>query len=412
MNINDLCFLDFETRALPGVSPSDGSVKTAGTYRYAKRSFAIILTYAIGEGPVRIVAMDRGFKPQSPNFGPEYRMGADLPLPLDLRRHMERVERGEAWLAAWNMGFDRQAWNEGTLFEPKLQPEHVIDVMAQAVASNLPAALEGASRFIGRGGKQDDGKKLIELFCSSNGATPQSHPVEWERFKSYAIRDTDELREVFKATRQLSMEEWAEYWASERINDRGMLADIPFCERASKVAAMDIARTNALIRRYTNGQIDKVTQHQKLADWVWDSLAYSEARNMLISEYDEEAGDVVEVKLSLERSRVSKLITFFQAKEKAEGGLSERDDVILKVLQLREFGASATPKKFDKILAQHDEGSIRGGYVWNGAAQTGRFSSKGVQIHNLTRAVLGKKGSLEPVAIEMINDLEVCDAAR
>lgn len=400
MNINDLCFFDTETRAYDDVSPSDGSVVTAGTYRYAKNSFVIILTYAIGQGPVQIVEN----ADMDPEFFRDWRN-----LPADLNDFIYRVDEGEAWLAAWNMGFDRAAWNESMPADCHVHPESTIDIMAQAVASNLPAALEGASRFIGRGGKQDDGKKLIQLFCSPNGATPQSHPEEWARFKSYAIRDTDELRHVYKATRPLSMDEWEEYWTSERINDRGMMVDLPFCERASRVAALDIARTNALIRRYTNGQIDKVTQHQKLGDWVWDSLAYSEARALLISEYDEEGGedDVQTVKLSLERARVSKLITFFEAKSKAEGGLSEHDKTILKVLQLREFGASATPKKFDKILATHDDGSIKGSYVWNGAAQTGRYSSKLVQVHNLTRAALGKKGSLEPAAIEMINDLDL-----
>lgn len=400
MNIEDICFIDTETRSLDGET---ANVKDDGTYRYAKNSFVIILTYAIGEQPVKLVELDWRV------WGKEKISFDDLPREnADIVEHAYRAADGEAWFGAWNAGFDRQAWNNSSLLHPKLLPEHCIDIMAQAVASNLPPNLEGASRFIGRGGKQDDGKALIKLFCSDGGGTPQTHPVEWARFKSYAIRDTAELREVFRHTRPLPMDEWEEYWASEHINDRGKEIDLDFVRKAAAVAKVDARRTNELLARYTNGQITKVTQHQRLADWVWDSLSYSDARELLISEYDDEhEQDIVTVKLSLERSRVSKLITFFEAMEQREGELCERDRILLHVLQLREFGASAAPKKFDKMLAVHDDGVLKGGYVWNGAAQTGRFSSKGVQEHNLTRSVIGRKGALEPEAIEMINELEV-----
>lgn len=400
-DIENIAFFDTETRAEDGVSPNDGSVVTAGTYRYAKKSFVIVSTFGIGEQPVFDVSLNDGFDGDWLSWDR---------MPDQLKRFHDRVEAGKAWYAAWNMGFDRAAWNNGTYDFPLIRPEHTIDVMAQAVASNMPAALEGASRFIGRGGKQQDGKFLINMFCRPGGETPQQQPDNWTRFKSYGRIDTHELREVFRATRPLPFEEWEEYWASEHINDRGMMIDVPYCERAAAVSTLDMKRTNELLWKYTNGQIKTVNQHQKLADWVWDSLAYSEARELLISEYDEESeddNDYVTVKLSLERSRVTKLITFFEAMREREHGLSERDELLLKVLQLREFGASAAPKKFGKMLNQHDDDVLKGGYVWNGAPQTGRFSSKGVQVHNLTRSVLGKKGVDELPAIEMINELEI-----
>ena len=60
-DIENICFVDFETRALPGTSASDGNVKTAGTYRYVQNSFAIISTWAIGSGPVFDVSLDGDF---------------------------------------------------------------------------------------------------------------------------------------------------------------------------------------------------------------------------------------------------------------------------------------------------------------------------------------------------------------
>jgi len=61
---------------------------------------------------------------------------------------------------------------------------------------------------------------------------------------------------------------------------------------------------------------------------------------------------------------------------------------VLRLLQIRLYGGSKTPAKFQKMLDSHVDGVLFGQYVFNGAAQTGRASSKGVQIHNLARDVL------------------------
>jgi len=71
-------------------------------------------------------------------------------------------------------------------------------------------------------------------------------------------------------------------------------------------------------------------------------------------------------------------------------------------LELREYGGAASPMKFNKIASQADNGRLKGSYVFNGAPQTGRFSSRGVQIHNLPRASLKE---LEEQAIIDISDL-------
>jgi hypothetical protein len=46
---------------------------------------------------------------------------------------------------------------------------------------------------------------------------------------------------------------------------------------------------------------------------------------------------------------------------------------------------------------------LPGQYVFNGAQQTGRFSSRGVQVHNLTRKALKN----EAAAIEAISSIEL-----
>lgn len=401
-DIENICFYDTETRAETGVSLSDGNVKTAGTYRYAKRSFVTVSTWAIGNGPVFEVSLHRGFDGDWLCFDE---------LPYQLREFFKRAQQREAWFAAFNAGFDKAAMFHGTADIPRIETDMTIDVMAQAVASNLPPNLEGASRAVTGRGKQDDGKYLIGLFCSAGGATPQSHPEEWKRFVSYGLRDTAEMREVWRATRPLPFEEWEDYWISERINERGVMIDVEFARRASAVAAAESARINRELVRWTNGQVSKVSQSARIADWIYDRISHSEAREILVKEWDENAStedglesDLKVGKLSLAKDRIEALLAFYADLEKRNGGLTEAEQLIVDVVTARQFGGSTSPFKFDKMLDQYDtdDDRLKGQYVFNGAAQTGRFSSKGVQTHNLIRSSL--KGA-EEEAMEYINDL-------
>jgi len=398
-DIRNICFFDTETRALPGTGESDANVKTAGTYRYARNSFVIIATFAIGDGPVIEMAMEHGF--DGPRFRP-------VDAPSVLLEFHRRVERGEAWYAAWNAGFDRNVWNHGTKLPP-LRVDDVIDVMAQATAANLPPSLHGASMVLGLAGKLPEGKELIRLFSAPDGAQPHEEPEKWRLFKEYALRDTALLRDIWRRTNALPMAEWEDYWVSERINERGVAVDVDLAARAAKIAAADKRRSGELLTRWTGGVVTAVTQTARIVDWVYEALPYAEARELMVTQWDEdkdasgdEEADLVPAKMSVARDRIAALLAFFAAREQTHG-LTDADRTIVDVLTVRQFGGSSSPGKFAKMVDQHVGGRLHGQYVFNGAPQTGRFSSKGVQVHNLTRSTLGEH---EAAAIDMINRME------
>lgn len=402
-DIDDYCFIDTETKALRGTPPALASVITAGTYAYAENAVVVVITYAIGDGPVRCVAMDDGWREGG------FRTAQ---LPDDLRAFIARaLSRGDRWFVAFNAGFDRTLLYHGMEDMPYLPPETFIDAMAQVVASNLPPSLEGASRALQLGGKQDDGKALINLFTKPDAPQPFERPEEWDRFKGYAVRDTALLRTVFMSTRALTRREWEEYWASERINERGFSIDREFCWKASRIADANVSRSNKRLVGLTGDSVDRVTQVQRIAQWVYDRLEHAEAREIMVKLYSEEDGEVKPAKLGLDRPRIEALLAFFDALEERQGGLSETDIAICEVLEIRQWDGSASPGKFEKMLLQvSEDGRLRGSYVFNGAQQTGRFSSKGVQVHNLPNKFIGmeaKQPEREAEAIEMINDLEV-----
>lgn len=400
-DIANICFWDDETRARSGVKPPLDSVVTAGTYAYARGAYTILRTYAIGLGPVRTL--------EHTDFSDEAGLTWKH-MPSDLKAHYAKAKEGLAWFAAWNAGFDRTIWNASSA-NPPLPTHCVIDVMAQAVASNLPPALEGASRALSRGGKQADGKKLINLFCSPDGATPQERPEEWERFKSYAVRDTDEMRAVWQATRKLPYREWEEYWASEDINERGFSIDLDYARRCDAVAGLNADRSNRKLAKLTGGVITKVTQRERITDWVYNRLEHAEARTLMVRAYDQDAEeDLKPAKLGIDRGRIEALLAFFAAREEEMDGLTDVELDLCEILEIREWDGSSSPGKFAKMLEQQEGGKLKGSYVFNGAAQTGRFSSKGVQVHNLPNKFVGleeKDAEAEARAIEMINSLEI-----
>jgi DNA polymerase len=264
-------WFDFEA-----ASPRD--LKADGTLRYATDAStrAIVLAYAIGDGPALAWHAD----------------GAILDwdhAPDDLRAAFDRAGTG----AAWNASFDSNIWNYSTLGFPLLVPERVVDVMVQAGVSNLPTDLEGASRALGGEGKQKDGKKLIKLFCVE-GADPREYPEEWQLFLRYARRDVEAMRDVYRKTRPLRLAEWREYWAFEHINRRGVMIDLPFVRRAAALAAEDGVAIGRRLAELTGGAVTRVTQAKRIAAWLHDQLPDAAMREVLtvgVSADDDVDGD-------------------------------------------------------------------------------------------------------------------------
>jgi DNA polymerase len=390
-SVDDLLWVDFEVG-------SAVDLKAAGTLRYATDAStrATVLAYAIGDGPPLAWHAD----------------GATLDwddAPDDLRAS---VSQG-AILAAWNASFDSAVWNYATLGFPFVEPERVIDAMIQAGVSNLPTDLESASRALGGAGKQKDGRKLIKMFCVE-GADPREHPEEWQRFLAYARQDIEAMRDVYRRTRPLPIEEWRQYWAFEQINRRGVTLDMPFVLRAEALAAEDSVAINHRLRKLTDGAVSTIGQAPRIAAWLHDQLADVAMREVLTvggsaddddDVYDDSDDDDDEqgTKLSLKRERVERLLAMLDVK-RANGSLCDSEAIAREVATLRLFGAGAAPKKFARLAAQQVNGVLCDQYRFAGAAMTGRMSSKSAQIQNLTRDVLGEDGAAEAPLVDAIAD--------
>ena len=83
------------------------------------------------------------------------------------------------------------------------------------------------------------------------------------------------------ATRPLPLEEWAQYWAFEHINRRGVTVDMPFVRRAAALAAEDAVAIGRRLAELTDGAVTRVTQAKRIAAWLHDQLADAAMREVL-----------------------------------------------------------------------------------------------------------------------------------
>jgi DNA polymerase len=383
----DILWIDFETKG--------GVPIEMGTHKYALHAKAIILSWAIGEGPVTVTAVE--------TF--ERALAWD-DMPDDFRAMAQRVFDGEAVMCAHNAPFDRAVWNHSTHDFPWLGVEEIIDSRVQAVASGLPAKLEFAGRFSGQGGKHEDGGKLIDLFTlPESTATPESHPVEWDQFCDYADQDTVLMRKVFNATRQLPLAEWKEYWAAQAISERGIGIDLELAQAAARMAAIDKQLTVGELIGLTDGKVKTIDSIKSMIIWLQDALPF-DGREILVKRQavvDEETGEIKKpTKYDLPRQKVEKLLAYLWSLET----LTDEHKRALRVLELRLYGGSKASAKFSRMLEQHVDGVVSNSYIFHGT-HTGRFSSRGVQVHNMTRAALPYEADVIDALVDGISAIDL-----
>jgi DNA polymerase len=391
--------MDWETR-------SELDLTIVGGALYAKHpsTMPLLLSWAVDDGPVKLWVPDLSshLSPKVWSFVKGY-VDAVGAFPPEL--HAFAKSAGCYWVA-WNMAFDRQIAQHCATPRfgfPDMPTTKTLDAMAQAAASNLPGRLDMAGRVLGLGSKTVGGKGIMKKFADAGTPMPDNID-DWKTYLDYSRQDTVLMRDIWKVTRPLDASEWQEYWVSEAINDRGMLADLDVCRGALKYRAEDEAYNRDEIKRLTHGAVPAVTMTARINGWMYPRLSH-ELQEFMVKERNE-AGEPT--KFTLSKDTIGRLLE--------EIGLSDTppEDEVVEVLELLQFGRSSSAVKFEKILNQADEGRLKGSYVFNGAGQTGRFSSRGVQVHNLPRKSMNTKQNktLELDLLDMIAAQEPIEKLR
>ena len=324
-----MLFIDFETK-------SACDLKKHGVYNYAQdRSTEVLcMSYAF-DGDVQTWTPDQPFPDAVRNYKGE------------IRAHNATFERLIFWYV---LGIN-------------FKLEQFYCTATQARANCLPGSLEDIGRAMSAKMKKDHrGKQLIRQCC-----VPPYNIALLPELIHYCEQDVRAMREVSLALRQLDADELLDYHVNERINDRGLLIDVPLCHAAIGYATAELEDIQTLVKDITG---IASARSPKLKQWVADRV-------------DPELM-MVEDKLSLNKATRTALLQL------------DLPDEVLDVVQCIDDISASSVAKFKRMgeLADVEDHRVRGAFVFNGGSATGRASSYGVQLQNMARVC-----AKDPVAV-------------
>jgi DNA polymerase len=331
-----MLWIDFETR-------SECDLPKHGVYNYAQdpTTDVLCMSYAFGDDEVQTWLPDQ-------------------PFPQEVKDY-------KGVIYAHNAAFERLIFWYVLQINYKL--EQFYCTAAQARANCAPGSLEDVGRFSGASMKKDHrGAQLIRLMC----VPPfKNDPELMAEMIKYCEQDVRAMRAISKAMRPLSVTELEDYHVNERINDRGVLVDVPLCKAAIEYASDEVVEIQQIVSEVTDGAIVSV-RSPKMKQWVLDRVG-EEAKKLMIVFKDGEQ------KYSIDKTVRANLLLMENP--------DEIPPAVAEVIQCADDLWASSVAKFSRLadLADVEDQRVRGAFVFAGGSATGRASSYGAQVHNFTR---------------------------
>lgn len=311
---------------------------SCGVYRYAEApDFAVILfSYSVDGGPAACVDLARGERIPPGVF-------AALTDPGVTK-------------TAFNAMFERVCLGMHFFGRP-LDPGQWRCTMVRAARMGLPLSLEQCGEVLGiEKGKLKEGKALVRYFSvpgKDGRRRPEDAPGRWDEFKRYNIRDVEAEQQILAKVRRLEPADFDErlYAADQRINDRGVLLDRRLAENAARFDEEYKARLMEEAKRLTG--LENPNSPAQVKEYL------RKATGLPVGSLGKGSLDDLESRLA-----------YWPAARKA---LALR----------REMGKTSTKKYGAMLECACGDGRIRGLLQFHGAARTGRWAGRLVQVQNL-----------------------------
>jgi DNA polymerase len=327
-----MLYIDFETR-------STCDLRAKGVYNYAQ------------DASTEVLCMSYAFDDE------------DVVTWVPSQPFPERVRNYTGQIRAHNAAFERLIF--WYVLQINFKLEQFYCTATQARANCAPGSLEDVGRFAGASMKKDHrGAQLIRLMC----VPPfKDSPELMAEMIQYCEQDVRAMRAISKAMRDLSAEELEDYHVNERINDRGVLVDVPLCHAAVKFASDELIEIEQIVKEVTGGAITSV-RSPRMREWVLERVG-DEAKKLM-----EKDG-----KYSIDKTVRANLLL-----------MENPDEVpadVQEVIQCADDLWASSVAKFSRLaaLADEEDERVRGAFVFAGGSATGRASSYGAQVHNFTR---------------------------
>ena len=340
---------------------SDIPLQKSGVYRYCESpNFEILLFgYSADSGPVQVVDLACGEK-----------------IPADV---LDDLTDDAVTKWAFNASFERVCLSRylrdlGINLDPFhdkhplsqevarfLNPESWRCSMVWAATMGLPLSLEGVGSVLGlEKQKLTEGKELIKFFCQpcaptkTNGQRtrnlPFHAPDKWDAFKRYNLRDVETEMGIQQRLAKFPVPDqiWEEYHIDQEINDRGVRLDMELVRSAIDMDTSSRHELTTAMKRMT--ALENPNSVQQMKQWLSDNGMETE---------------------SLDKKAVAEL-------------LKDAPAELREVLSLRQQLAKSSVRKYQAMEnTVCSDSRARGMFQFFGAARTGRFSGRNIQLQNL-----------------------------
>lgn len=334
---------------------SDRDIKETGAYAYAESPvFSIMLIGYMFDDEEKPTVIDLGGI-KSVEEATDY-------IELMYPEFLEALHDADVLKTAYNANFERTCLAH---YWGYMDPDQWMCTMVLASTLGLPRSLEEAGRALGlEEDKQKlaTGKALIQYFCkpckptkTNGGRTrnmPSDAPEKWELFKTYNGQDAVAERAILnKLVKYKPIEFEQKLWSwDQRMNDRGVLLDIPFVRGILEYDGKNRERLLAEAQELTG--LSNPNSLPQLKKWLNDNGLPMQSVTK----------DTVEAALALQYI----------------------PDNVRRMLVIRKnLGKTSTAKYQAMIDAACDDHRLRGILQFYGANRTGRWAGRIVQVHNL-----------------------------
>ena len=326
---------------------SSNDLTTGGVYKYIEaEDFTILLfAYSIDGAPAKCTQLACGEE-----------------LPPEIRAALTDPEVTKT---AFNATFERLCISKYLGMDKPMDPAQWKCTMVRAARMGLPLSLAQCGEVLKlEDRKMSEGKALIRYFSCPNKVKkqgmvrmirhlPESDPEKWATFVRYNIRDVDVEQAILKKVRRLEVPKFDEdlYVADQEINDRGVLVD--------QVLVNNAARFDAEYKDELLAQAKELTGMENPNSPAQLKIYLNKVTGLSIE--------------SLNKKDMEDLDQQLMFWPRAQ-----------KMLKLRKEMAKTSNKKYNAIQeCMCKDGRVHGLLQFCGAARTGRWAGRLVQLQNL-----------------------------
>lgn len=364
-------FFDFETQSSADLTAvggrlyaEDPSTRVLSLVALVDGTYHIWVPAGMFLRPPKIVPVD------APDFIKDpiqIHITPDLPTPI-----REAAEAGRTFVGHNVLGFDRFVWRSCL---PGVPEPAWADTLLLSRAAGLPGALEGASRnLIGK--EKDSAKRLLMALSRRTEQVEylDRHIGTLAAVLRYNLVDVWLVARIWEEFAELPFEgDTVEL--HDKINERGIGVDVELLSKLAGVASESVARAGDQLAALTDGKItaNNVRSVKQVQQWLHDHGVFIrdwQGKDTLRKDSVEQAlanpWKMLDDGVPVEASR-------------------DIDPVVFEVLRVRSTAMRITEGKALRAMQRVSPDSrIRDLFAYHRAG-TGRWSSTGVQVHNLPR---------------------------